>query len=113
MRLTRTGRFFALVALLVMLGLLAGFDAVRRLSDAETRFTADRALARWFGFTDPCLATDARYTRHPSLADRHSPFQDYPLALEHFPSGSLVAPPSHLVSAERADATPNPEGGQP
>ena len=43
--------------------------------------------------TDLCLATEARYTRHPAMADRHAPFQEHPLALEHFPSGSLILPP--------------------
>jgi hypothetical protein len=27
------------------------------------------------------------------MADLHAPFQDSPLSLEHFPSGSLVTPP--------------------
>lgn len=43
--------------------------------------------------TDLCLATEARYTRHPSQADRHSPFQSHPGALDHFPSGSIILPP--------------------
>lgn len=42
--------------------------------------------------TDLCLSTEARYTRHPALADRHAPFQEHPVALEHFPSGSLILP---------------------
>lgn len=42
--------------------------------------------------TDLCLVTEARYTRHPAMADRHAPFQDHPLALEHFPSGALLLP---------------------
>ena len=42
--------------------------------------------------TDLCLVTEARYTRHFALADRHAPFQEHPLALEHFPSGSLILP---------------------
>ncbi len=96
MRLSRGATFAVLVALLLVLGLLAGLDAARRHAGAGARFAANQALARWFVLTDPCLFTEARYTRHPSLADRHSPFQDYPLALEHFPSGSLTAPPSHL-----------------
>lgn len=49
-----------------------------------------------YGLTDICLFTDARYTRHPSMADLHTPFQDYPMSFEHFPSGSLVLPPRHL-----------------
>ena len=51
------------------------------------------AVVGRLGLTDLCLFTEARYTRHPSQADRFSPFQDHPHALEHFPSGSLVAPP--------------------
>jgi len=42
--------------------------------------------------TDLCLTTEARYTRHPAMADRHAPFQEHPLSLEHFPSGSLILP---------------------
>lgn len=42
--------------------------------------------------TDLCLATEARYTRHPAVADRHAPFQEHPLALEHFPSGAVILP---------------------
>ena len=103
MRLSRSAAFGLLVAALAALGLLAGLDAARRNSGAEARFAANRALARWFVLTDPCLFTDARYTRHPSLADRHSAFQDYPLALEHFPSGALVMPPVHLATASRVE----------
>jgi hypothetical protein len=112
MRLTRSARFCALVAVLVALGLLAGLDAARRRSGAEARFAANRPLARWLGVTDLCLFTDARYTRHPSLADRHSPFQDSPLAMEHFPSGSLHFPPAHLASADPPDLPPDPGSGQ-
>ena len=42
---------------------------------------------------DLCLFTEASYTRHLSQADLHTAFQDSPLSLEHFPSGSLVGPP--------------------
>ena len=97
MRLSRRAAFGLLVAGLAVLALLAGLDAARRQSGAEIRFAANRALVRWVVFTDPALFTDARYTRHPSLADRHSAFQDHPLALEHFPSGTLVVPPAYLV----------------
>lgn len=43
--------------------------------------------------TDLCLFTEASYTRHSSQADLHTPFQDYPMSLEHFPSGSILSPP--------------------
>jgi hypothetical protein len=53
-------------------------------------------LAENLTLTDPCLFNEARYTRHPSQADLHAPFQDHPAALEHFPNGSLVRPPRRL-----------------
>lgn len=43
--------------------------------------------------TDLALWTEARYTRHPSQTDFFSAFQDFPGALEHFPAGSILAPP--------------------
>ena len=55
-----------------------------------------RRLVRQLGLTDLCLFTEARYTRHPSQADLHSAFQDYPNAFEHYPSGSMVLPPQRL-----------------
>jgi hypothetical protein len=48
------------------------------------------------GLTDICLSTEASYTRHLSQADLHTPFQDHPFCLEHFPSGSILPPPPHL-----------------
>jgi hypothetical protein len=53
-----------------------------------------RELVKTLQLTDLCLFTEARYTRHPAMADRHAPFQDHPMALEHFPTGSLVTPPA-------------------
>jgi len=50
-------------------------------------------LVKSLRLTDLCLFTEARYTRHPAMADRFAPFQDHPAALEHFPSGSFVTPP--------------------
>jgi len=46
--------------------------------------------------TDLCLFTEARYTRHPSQADWHTARQSHPLALDHFPSGSIIGPPEIL-----------------
>ena len=55
-----------------------------------------REMVRDLELTDLCLFTEASYTRHLSQTDRHTPFQDSPMALEHFPSGSLVPPPRIL-----------------
>ena len=49
-------------------------------------------VVRRLELTDLCLFTEARYTRHLSQADLNSAFQDYPLAFDLFPSGSLVRP---------------------
>ena len=54
--------------------------------------SATLALTTRLGLSDLALFTEARYTRHPAQADLHSAFQDHPLALEHFPSGSLIVP---------------------
>ena len=54
------------------------------------------AMVRRLELTDLCLFTEASYTRHLSQADLHTPFQDSPMSLEHFPSGSLVMPPAGI-----------------
>ncbi len=63
---------------------------------AKDRRAATRETAAALGLTDLALMTEARYIRHLSLADLHSAFQDAPMALEHFPTGSLVPPPRHF-----------------
>lgn len=88
--------FLSLHGSALILVALGGIHASRR-SDAELSLQREnRALVRKLGITDLCLFTDARYTRHLSLADLHSPFQDHPRSLEHFPSGMLLGPPLHL-----------------
>jgi hypothetical protein len=75
--------------------LLAGavFHAAWRQQVDRPPLLEKKALVTRLGLTDLCLFTEARYTRHPSQADLHAPFQDSPLTLEHFPSGSLLRPP--------------------
>lgn len=84
----------SLLAVLLLLFGLTLVDAAwhRRIPDPA----ANRALVRELGLTDLSLFTEARYTRHPSQADYHAPFQDHPAALEHFPTGSLLTPPPPL-----------------
>jgi len=51
-----------------------------------------RELTARLSLTDIALLNEARYTRNPALADLHSAFQDGPGSLDHFPSGSILAP---------------------
>ncbi len=73
---------------------------------AQARLAQTRALVQALDLTDLAWFTEARYTRHLSQADGHATFQDGPATLEHFPAGSLVAPPRHFPVAGFADAPP-------
>lgn len=90
----RKSTAFILVSIInvTLLALLILHARYRQTADA-TELATDAEMVRELQLTDLCLFTEARYTRHPAMADRHAPFQDHPLALEHFPSGSLVSPP--------------------
>jgi len=79
-----------------MVGLLFIHPRLQR-DDYERGLAKRKRLVRELQLTDLCLFTEARYTRHLSQADLQSPFQDYPTAFDHFPSGSLVLPPAHLL----------------
>ena len=81
---------------LVNLAICALLSLHARLSreKAAPTLMANAELAGKLQLTDLCLFTEARYTRHPSMADSFAPFQDHPLALDHFPSGSLLSPPA-------------------
>ena len=61
-------------------------------STEATALAEKRQLVQILGITDLSLSSEARYTRHPSQADLFSPFQDFPAAFEHFPTGSIISP---------------------
>jgi len=86
-----------LLALATAAFALTLLDAAVPRAQREAESNETRALVARLGLTDLALFTEARYTRHPSQADLHSAFQDHPLALEHFPTGSLVPPPRHEI----------------
>lgn len=79
--------------MIMLLGALAWGWLLLRPAPPMTGIKTGRRLVAAHGLTDLCLFTEARYTRHPSQADRHAAFQDHPGAREHFPSGALVPPP--------------------
>jgi hypothetical protein len=83
------------LSLLLLLGLVLIQSSLGKKTRAEVLQARIELVSR-HGLTDLCLFTEARYTRHPTQADFHSPFQDSPLTFEHFPSGSLMSPPPSL-----------------
>lgn len=81
---------------LAVLGLMLAAElghARLSASASSARLARERALVAALGLTDPALFTEARYTRNPVLADLNTPFQDHPMAFDHFPSGSIVVAP--------------------
>jgi len=96
--MTRAWTYLGLTAALVLVltGLLAAGEGRARDFDRNQAPRLAR-LAGQLDLTDLALWTEARYTRHPSQADRFTPFQDMPGSFDHFPAGSIIAPPPDLV----------------
>ncbi len=92
----KSERLFVLLGVLFALMLVSGLDGHVRAAGEGARLETMRRQVAAFDLTDLSLFTEARYIRHLSQADRHSPFQDHPLSLEHFPTGSLILPPEAL-----------------
>ncbi len=76
---------------LILLIVMFAHASMRKNWEIEA-LTEQEGMVRRLDLTDLCLFTEASYTRHLSQADLHTPFQDSPMTLEHFPSGALVAP---------------------
>ena len=85
--------FFAFVAMGIIIFATLMLHSRRALLHSEKMLLINANLVGSLKLTDLCLFTEARYTRNPAVADLHSPFQDHPMAMDHFPSGSLVTPP--------------------
>ena len=85
--------FLTLTCSLVLISALLVLHMSLNRAGAQMRTASNRELVHRLKLSDLCLFTEARYTRHPAMADHHAAFQDHPMALEHFPSGSLVTPP--------------------
>jgi hypothetical protein len=83
-------------------GLILVLSGIFLYADFEVRtsgplFVRKTTLVRQLELTDLCLFSEASYTRHLSMTDPATPFQDSPMSLEHFPTGALVDPPPHLM----------------
>jgi len=84
--------FFFSLGILTALATAAWTHGVYQRAQDQAALQERADMVKHLDLTDLCLFTEARYTRHPTQADLHSPFQDHPMSLEHFPSGSLLAP---------------------
>jgi hypothetical protein len=111
--MTRAGRYLGLMTLcMAAASLLLTLHPRLSASKYESIQNQRRQLVTDLRLTDLCLFTEARYTRHLSQADLHSAFQEHPLALEHFPSGSMLLPPPMLQNPWPrlpAEAPPPPD----
>ncbi len=94
----RTNCFLCFITLLLLLSVsLAGHSHYAKRLWHQKELPAARQLVHRLGLTDFALWTEARYTRNPALADFFAPFQDFPAAFEHFPSGSIITPAMPIV----------------
>ena len=94
--LRKSNFFFLYLAINLILLCLMFVHASFKKEAARGLIKEKGEMVRALELTDLCLFTEANYTRHLSQADLHTAFQDSPMALEHFPSGSLAAPPPSL-----------------
>ncbi|MCB1330657.1 MAG: hypothetical protein KDK28_15015 [Maritimibacter sp.] len=82
---------------LLALGLgAAGFHAALSAPGSTARQAESAALVKGARLTDLALFSEARYTRHPSMADLHTAFQDAPMSFEHFPAGVFAPLPARF-----------------
>ena len=91
-------------AALLALGWVAmGVHALMLQREAQARHVHQQALVQQLSLTDMAWFNEARYTRHPALSDLHTPFQDAPGGVEHFPSGSVVPVPRPVAPQAPSD----------
>jgi hypothetical protein len=86
-------KFFIFILLCLGALLLLFARSRQAVSDSRPLMLELQEITSELKLTDIAFSNDARYTRNPSQADIFSPFQDYPGSIEHFPSGSVIAPP--------------------
>lgn len=94
--LRRSTPVFAGLALLAAGLAGAGVHAAMTAPQAAARMAGSAALVKGARLTDLALFPEARYTRHPSMADLHTAFQDAPMSFEHFPAGVFAPVPERF-----------------
>ena len=84
--------FFTFFITLLMIGMVHQHQQYR-LKEIQSQIELRRKITRKIGLPDLAITTAARYLRHYSLTDINSPFQDYPVSLDHFPAGFAYSAP--------------------
>lgn len=90
-RVTLAGGIVGLLAL--GWGVALAHAALTRPGQAA-RLAATGDLVAGLGLTDLALFTEARYTRHPAMADLHTAFQDDVISFDHFPTAAFAPLPA-------------------
>ncbi|MDV7145214.1 hypothetical protein R3X27_21230 [Tropicimonas sp. TH_r6] len=90
----RTTIVFGLIAAGCAALALEALHARIMLRSEQARMAGSAELVRRAGLTDLALFTEARFARHPAMADLHTAFQDNPMSFEHFPSGTFAPRPA-------------------
>ncbi len=88
----RSSIFFLLTTLEILIIVILFVHSHIELSNRIALWKNLKEIVSTLKLTDMALFTDARYTRHPTQADLFSAFQDYPGSIEHFPTGTIIAP---------------------
>ena len=89
-------KFFIFISLCLAALLIMAVRSRQAVSDFRPVLLELQEMTSALKLTDIAFSNDARYTRNPSQADIFSAFQDYPGSTEHFPSGSVIAPPDFI-----------------
>lgn len=98
----RRYNFVALVLIdLVMLLLIFFGSQKAKKGNFHSAIEEMQTLTQIFKLSDVCLSTEAKYLRHLSAAEYFAAFQDHPLALEHFPGGSIIPPPRLTLTKDK------------
>ena len=101
---------FTALALLALGLAAAGVHAAATAPREAARMAQSARLVKGAGLTDLALFPEARYTRHPSMADLHTAFQDAPMSFEHFPAGVFAPRPVRFgtgrLGFSEAEVTP-------
>jgi len=89
---------FIFLFLLIVIDAVLYIHAQRLGHDLKDDQALQAIAVAGLGLTDLCVATEARYTRHPAVSDPVAPFMDHPGAIEHFPTGSFWNAPTNKDS---------------